>query len=50
MIQSLTYNYKALKRDLNPQQDLIKESYIPTNEMLVNKYQNCNKMTIEMMG
>ena len=38
MTQSLACNCKALKRDLDSQQDPIEENLILTNEMLVNKY------------
>ena len=44
MTQSLTLNCKALKGDLDSQQDLIKEDHILINGMLTSKYQNCNKM------
>ena len=40
MTQSLAYNCKALKGDLDPQQDPIEEGHIPTNGMLASSYQN----------
>ena len=50
MIQSLVYNHKALRKDLDFQQNPIKEGRILTNGMLARKYLNYNKIIIEMTG
>ena len=46
MIALLACNYKVLKKNLNLQQNQIKKDYISINKMLMNRYQNYNKMTI----
>ena len=38
MTKSLTYNHKAFKKDLDPQQILIKEGCISGNKILMNEY------------
>ena len=50
MTQSSARNYKALRRDLDPQRDPIEEGRILTNGILVSRYQNCNRMTMEITG
>ena len=49
MIQSLTFNCKALKKNLDFQLDQIKERHISINEILVSIYQNYNRITIKIM-
>ena len=43
-------NCKILKENLDLQQDPIEESHIPTNKILVNRYQNYNRIIIEITG
>ena len=45
IITSLTYKYKALNQDLDFYQNSNNKKHIVTNGMLVNKVQNCSKMT-----
>ena len=48
--QLLVCNCKALKKDLDSHQDLIKKSCILINGILVNRYQNYSKIIIEMIS
>ena len=48
MTALLIFNYKTLNRELDLPCDQIKEDCISINEMLVSRYQNFNKMTIEI--